>query len=56
VLQQRLQMYRGMRDQTIAKLGAEHYERYDNAYTFFVSLYADKLLGGSLIVARRGMK
>lgn len=53
VLQQRLRMYRGMRDQTIAKLGEAHYERYDNAYTFFVSLYADKLLGGSLIVARR---
>ena len=53
VLRQRLQMYRSLKESTIAKFGQAHFEKYDDAYRFFVSLYADGLLGGALIVARR---
>jgi ubiquinone/menaquinone biosynthesis C-methylase UbiE len=54
VLQQRHAMYRGLKDSTVARFGQAHYRKYDEAYGFFVSLYAQGLLGGSLIVARRG--
>ena len=54
ILQERLRMYRGMRESTIAVHGAEAYERYDAAYTHFVSLYTSGVLGGARIVARRG--
>jgi ubiquinone/menaquinone biosynthesis C-methylase UbiE len=54
VLQKRREMYRGLKDVTIARLGVAHYERYDNAYTFFVALYEQRYLGGALVVARRG--
>ncbi len=53
LLQQRLQMYRGMRDTTVAKFGIAHYQRYDDAYAFFVGLYAQRLLGGARLVFRR---
>jgi len=56
ILQQRLAMYRGLKDSTIAKFGVEGYERYDSAYSFFVSLYVDKVLGGVRYVARKRPK
>ena len=56
ILQQRLAMYRGLKDSTIAKFGVEGYVRYDSAYSFFVSLYVDKVLGGVRYVARKRPK
>lgn len=56
ILQQRLAMYRGLKDSTVAKFGTEGYERYDSAYSFFVSLYVDKVLGGVRYVARKRPK
>lgn len=56
ILQQRLAMYRGLKDSTVAKFGVEGYERYDSAYSFFVSLYVDKVLGGVRYVARKRQK
>jgi ubiquinone/menaquinone biosynthesis C-methylase UbiE len=53
VLQQRHAMYRSLKDSTVASFGQAHYRKYDEAYGFFVSLYAQGLLGGSLIVAHR---
>ena len=54
ILQKRLAMYRGLKDETIRVHGAEHYRRYDDAYQFFVGLYAEGLLGGGRLVARKG--
>ncbi len=54
ILQDRLRMYRGMREATIAVHGADAFERYDAAYSHFVSLYTAGVLGGVRIVARRG--
>lgn len=53
ILQQRLAMYRSLKESTIAKFGLEGFERYDAAYAFFVSLYASRTLGGVRCVARK---
>ena len=53
ILVGRLQMYRSLRDTTVAKFGRQRYEEYDRAYAHFVSLFADGRLGGHRIVARR---
>ena len=53
ILQKRLAMYRSLKDSTVAKFGIEGYERYDSAYSFFVSLYEQKILGGGRYVARK---
>ncbi len=56
ILRERLAMYRSLKDATIAKFGVEGYARYDAAYSFFVSLYEDGILGGVRYVAvRNGM-
>ena len=53
VLRARLQMFRAMRDDTIARLGETRYEEYDRLYTFFVGLIeANKLTGGRLTATR----
>jgi ubiquinone/menaquinone biosynthesis C-methylase UbiE len=54
VLQRRLEMYRSLRDTTVAKFGAAHFERWDETYAFFVGLFAAGRLGGGRFVARRG--
>jgi SAM-dependent methyltransferase len=54
VLQRRLEMYRSLRDTTVAKFGVAHFERWDEAYAFFVGLFAAGRLGGGRFVARRG--
>jgi len=47
VLRARLQMFRAMRDDTVARLGEARYAEYDQLYTFFVDLIeAGKLTGG----------
>jgi ubiquinone/menaquinone biosynthesis C-methylase UbiE len=53
ILVQRLAMYRGLREETIAKFGAEHFERWDRTYAFFVGLYGAGRLGGGRFVARK---
>jgi len=52
ILVERLAMYRSLRDTTVAKFGAEHYEDWDRRYAFFVDLYAKGKLSGARIVAR----
>ena len=53
ILVQRLAMYRGLKATTVAKFGAAHFERWDDAYAFFVGLFAAGQLSGGRFVARR---
>lgn len=53
ILQARLQMYRSLRDTTVARFGEARYAEYDSAYTFFVGLFTEGKLGGMRLVARR---
>jgi len=53
LLQRRLEMYRSLKDSTVAKFGLSRYEAYDDAYGFFVSLYERNVLGGVRITARK---
>lgn len=49
VLRRRLEMYRALRDDTVARLGERRYEEYQQLYAFFVGLVeAGKLGGGRL--------
>jgi hypothetical protein len=52
ILVERLAMYRSLESQTVARLGREHFERYDRAYEHFVGLYQSGVLAGALIHAR----
>ena len=47
-------MYRSLESQTVARLGREHFERYDRAYDHFVGLYQRGVLAGALIHAVKG--
>ena len=51
ILVERLAMYRSLESQTVARLGREHFERYDRAYGHFVGLYESGVLAGTLIHA-----
>lgn len=53
ILRDRLAMYRSLKDQTVARFGAAHFEQWDRAYSFFVSLYETGELGGGRFLARR---
>ncbi len=53
VLKRRLEMYRSLRGTTVAQFGEAHFRRWDEAYAFFVGLFARGELGGSRLVARR---
>jgi ubiquinone/menaquinone biosynthesis C-methylase UbiE len=53
ILVQRLAMYRGLKDETVRKFGAEHFRKWDETYAFFVGLYQEGKLGGGRFVARR---
>lgn len=53
ILVDRHAMYRSLREQTVARLGLAHYERYDQAYEHFVGLYRSGVLAGALFHARR---
>ena len=53
VLRQRLAMYRGLRDDTVSRLGEARYRAYDELYTFFVGLVEDGKLGGGRFWASR---
>jgi len=52
ILVDRLQMYRSLRDTTIAKFGEARFLEYDRAYSHFVGLFVAGKLGGVRIVAR----
>lgn len=53
ILVERHAMYRSLESQTVARLGREHFERYDQAYEHFVGLYRSGILCGALIHAAR---
>jgi ubiquinone/menaquinone biosynthesis C-methylase UbiE len=55
VLIKRLAMYRGLKNQTVARFGSSHFERWDRTYSFFVDLYASgELEGGRFLAQKRG--
>jgi sarcosine/dimethylglycine N-methyltransferase len=56
VLADRLEMYRTLRDTTVAKFGEAHFAAWDRKYSFFVGLFAAGKLGGVRIVARTPAK
>ena len=51
ILVERHAMYRSLETHTVARLGREHFERYDRAYEHFVGLYQTGILAGALIHA-----
>ena len=53
ILVERLAMYRSLKDQTVARFGDAHFEKWDRAYSFFVKLYASGELGGGRFLARK---
>ncbi|MGH8630940.1 MAG: hypothetical protein ACREU7_09280, partial [Burkholderiales bacterium] len=53
ILVQRLAMYRSLKDETIARFGADHFRRWDDVYAFFVDLFGAGKLGGGRFVARK---
>jgi ubiquinone/menaquinone biosynthesis C-methylase UbiE len=53
ILVNRLAMYRGLKDQTIARFGSSHFEKWDRTYSFFVNLYASGELGGGRFLAQK---
>lgn len=52
ILRDRHRMYRSLRQDTVARFGASHYEEYDQLYGFFVALVASGKLGGGRFSAR----
>lgn len=55
VLVKRLEMYRGLRDTTIAKFGEARFQEWDSMYSFFVGLFVAGKLGGARIVSRKNV-
>ena len=53
ILRARLQMFRAMREETIARLGEARYREYDQLYEFFVGLIETGKLGGGRFSATR---
>ena len=53
VLVKRLAMYRRLKDQTVARFGSSHFEKWDRTYSFFVGLYTSGELGGGRFLARK---
>ena len=47
ILRDRLEMYRGLEETTVARFGREHHERYVENYEFFVALIENGKLGGA---------
>ena len=54
ILRRRLHMYRGLRADTVAKLGQARYDEYDQLYAFFVGLVEAGKLGGARFSATAG--
>lgn len=53
ILNDRLSMYRGLKDQTVERFGEDHFQKWDDAYSFFVGLYGTDELGGGRFLAYR---
>jgi cyclopropane fatty-acyl-phospholipid synthase-like methyltransferase len=53
LLQSRLEMYRNLKDKTIQKFGEEHYRKWDETYSLFVSLFKEGKLGGGRFIAKK---
>ena len=53
ILVKRLEMYRSLRNTTVAKFGESRYKEYDNAYSHYVGCFVANKLGGVRIVARK---
>ncbi len=53
ILRGRLQMFRAMREETVARLGEARYREYDQLYAFFVGLIEAGKLGGGRFSASR---
>jgi len=53
ILIERHEMYRSLESQTVARLGREHFQRYDCAYEHFVGLYRSGVLAGALLHAAK---
>lgn len=47
ILRERLRMYRGMREQTVARFGQARHDEYNQLYAFFVGLVEASKLGGA---------
>jgi ubiquinone/menaquinone biosynthesis C-methylase UbiE len=54
ILRERLQMFRAMRADTVARLGEARFRDYDQLYAFFVGLVEAGRLGGGRLSATRG--
>lgn len=54
ILVKRLEMYRSLRDTTVAKFGESRYQEYDDAYSHYVGCFVADKLGGVRMVARKG--
>jgi sarcosine/dimethylglycine N-methyltransferase len=52
ILQDRLAMYRGLKEQTVEKFGLDHYEQWDSDYSFYVGLFTTRQLGGARFIAQ----
>jgi len=50
ILVGRLEMYRSLRDTTVAKFGEERFHEYDRAYEHFIGLFTRGILGGYRVV------
>ena len=50
ILVGRLEMYRSLRDTTVAKFGQERFDEYDRSYEHFVGLFTSGILGGYRVV------
>jgi hypothetical protein len=53
ILVDRLAMYRSLKDQTVDRFGADHFQKWDDAYSFFVGLFQTGDLGGGRFLAQR---
>jgi sarcosine/dimethylglycine N-methyltransferase len=52
ILQGRLQMYRSLRDTTVARFGQAHHDHWERMYGAFVGLYVQGKLGGLRVLAQ----
>ena len=53
ILVKRLAMYRCLKDQTVARFGSSHFEKWDRTYSFFVGLYTSGELEGGRFLAHK---
>jgi SAM-dependent methyltransferase len=54
ILRKRLEMFRGLRADSVARLGQARYDEYDQLYAFFVGLVEAGRLGGARFSATAG--